>query len=48
MKNEIKLIFPVPAVNLNLSKMMEAKSTAVKSLTGGIAHLFKQNKVIIF
>ena len=25
--------------------MMSQKSTAVKSLTGGIAHLFKQNKV---
>jgi len=25
--------------------MMGAKSTAVKALTGGIAHLFKQNKV---
>ncbi|XP_055952185.1 dihydrolipoyl dehydrogenase, mitochondrial-like [Argiope bruennichi] len=32
-------------VKLNLSKMMEQKSTAVKSLTSGIAHLFKQNKV---
>lgn len=33
-------------VRLNLDKMMEQKSTAVKALTGGIAHLFKQNKVI--
>lgn len=32
---------------MNLDKMMEAKSTAVKALTGGIAHLFKQNKVTI-
>ncbi|GFY67181.1 dihydrolipoyl dehydrogenase, mitochondrial [Trichonephila inaurata madagascariensis] len=32
-------------VKLNLEKMMEQKSTAVKSLTSGIAHLFKQNKV---
>ncbi|XP_042900526.1 dihydrolipoyl dehydrogenase, mitochondrial [Parasteatoda tepidariorum] len=32
-------------VSLNLSKMMEQKSTAVKQLTGGIAHLFKQNKI---
>uniref|UniRef100_A0A5F9D1H7 Dihydrolipoyl dehydrogenase n=1 Tax=Oryctolagus cuniculus TaxID=9986 RepID=A0A5F9D1H7_RABIT len=31
-------------VRLNLEKMMEQKSTAVKALTGGIAHLFKQNK----
>ncbi|KAM9216617.1 dihydrolipoyl dehydrogenase, mitochondrial isoform 1-T1 [Dugong dugon] len=33
-------------VCLNLEKMMEQKNTAVKALTGGIAHLFKQNKVI--
>ena len=26
--------------------MMEQKSTAVKTLTNGIAHLFKQNKVL--
>ena len=26
---------------------MGQKSTAVKALTGGIAHLFKQNKVIL-
>lgn len=32
-------------LRLNLPKMMEAKSTAVKQLTSGIAHLFKQNKV---
>lgn len=30
---------------MNLEKMMEQKSGAVKALTGGIAHLFKQNKV---
>ncbi|CAL1294422.1 unnamed protein product, partial [Larinioides sclopetarius] len=35
-------------VKLNLSKMMEQKSTAVKSLTSGIAHLFKQNKIVVF
>lgn len=35
-------------VRLNLEKMMEQKSTAVKALTGGIAHLFKQNKVSVF
>ena len=35
----------VPQVSLNLEKMMGAKSSAVKALTGGIAHLFKQNKV---
>jgi len=32
-------------VRLNLDKMMEQKSKAVKGLTGGIAHLFKQNKI---
>ncbi|WAR25899.1 DLDH-like protein, partial [Mya arenaria] len=32
-------------VKLNLDKMMAQKDKAVKGLTGGIAHLFKQNKV---
>ena len=32
-------------VKLNLEQMMNQKSTAVKGLTGGIAMLFKQNKV---
>lgn len=35
----------VTGLRLNLEKMMEQKSSAVKALTGGIAHLFKQNKV---
>lgn len=35
----------VTGIRLNLEKMMEQKSGAVKALTGGIAHLFKQNKV---
>jgi dihydrolipoamide dehydrogenase len=35
----------VTGVSLNLPQMMKAKETAVKSLTGGIAHLFKSNKV---
>ncbi|CAH1783523.1 unnamed protein product, partial [Owenia fusiformis] len=35
----------VGAVKLNLPKMMEVKAGTVKALTGGIAHLFKQNKV---
>uniref|UniRef100_W5NG18 Dihydrolipoyl dehydrogenase n=2 Tax=Lepisosteus oculatus TaxID=7918 RepID=W5NG18_LEPOC len=35
----------ITGIQLNLEKMMEQKSGAVKSLTGGIAHLFKQNKV---
>ena len=34
-------------VTLNLDKMMQQKVNAVKALTGGIAHLFKQNKVKI-
>ncbi|XP_046400642.1 dihydrolipoyl dehydrogenase, mitochondrial [Ischnura elegans] len=37
----------VQGVNLNLEKMMDAKSGAVKALTGGIAHLYKQNKVTL-
>ncbi|XP_013787540.1 dihydrolipoyl dehydrogenase, mitochondrial-like [Limulus polyphemus] len=32
-------------VTLNLDKMMEQKTNAVKALTQGIGHLFKQNKV---
>ncbi|XP_029637236.1 dihydrolipoyl dehydrogenase, mitochondrial [Octopus sinensis] len=32
-------------ITLNLQKMMKQKETAVSSLTAGIAHLFKQNKV---
>ncbi|XP_067128978.1 dihydrolipoyl dehydrogenase, mitochondrial [Centruroides vittatus] len=32
-------------IRLNLEKLMEQKSGAVKALTSGIAHLFKQNKV---
>ncbi|XP_043821168.1 dihydrolipoyl dehydrogenase, mitochondrial [Dromiciops gliroides] len=35
----------IAEIRLNLEKMMEQKSTAVKALTGGIAHLFKQNKI---
>jgi len=35
-------------VTLNLEKMMGQKSAAVKALTAGIAHLFKQNKVSMF
>ncbi|CAG7716756.1 unnamed protein product [Allacma fusca] len=35
----------VSGVSLNLEAMMGAKSTAVKALTGGIAGLFKKNKV---
>ena len=37
--------FSVEGLKLNLEKMMAQKSGAVKALTGGIAHLFKQNKV---
>ncbi|CAL1543349.1 unnamed protein product [Lymnaea stagnalis] len=32
-------------LKLNLPKMMEQKSNAVKALTGGIAHLFKKNSI---
>uniref|UniRef100_A0A672MG81 dihydrolipoyl dehydrogenase n=1 Tax=Sinocyclocheilus grahami TaxID=75366 RepID=A0A672MG81_SINGR len=35
----------IQGLSLNLEKMMAQKSGAVKALTGGIAHLFKQNKV---
>ncbi|KAI5627049.1 dihydrolipoyl dehydrogenase, mitochondrial [Silurus asotus] len=35
----------IQGISLNLEKMMAQKSGAVKALTGGIAHLFKQNKV---
>jgi len=35
----------IEGLKLNLDQMMKAKETAVKSLTGGIAHLFKSNKV---
>ena len=31
-------------LRLNLDKMMEQKTKAVTALTGGIAHLFKQNR----
>lgn len=37
----------VQGLSLNLEKMMAQKSGAVKALTGGIAHLFKQNKVYL-
>ncbi|KAK3739106.1 hypothetical protein QZH41_018246, partial [Actinostola sp. cb2023] len=35
----------VSGISLNLKQMMAQKDTAVKTLTNGIAHLFKQNKV---
>uniref|UniRef100_A0A4W4F235 Dihydrolipoyl dehydrogenase, mitochondrial n=1 Tax=Electrophorus electricus TaxID=8005 RepID=A0A4W4F235_ELEEL len=35
----------IKEISLNLEKMMAQKSGAVKALTGGIAHLFKQNKI---
>ena len=35
----------VTGLSLNLSKMMEKKDDIVKGLTGGIAGLFKKNKV---
>jgi dihydrolipoamide dehydrogenase len=33
------------SIKVNLTKMMENKSKAVTSLTGGIEYLFKKNKV---
>lgn len=36
---------PVESVKLNLEALMGQKEASVKALTGGIAHLFKQNKV---
>ncbi|XP_037783469.1 dihydrolipoyl dehydrogenase, mitochondrial-like [Penaeus monodon] len=36
----------VDNVRLNLDKLMGAKEKAVKALTGGIAHLFKNNKIV--
>lgn len=38
-------ICTVEGVKLNLEKLMETKTNAVKALTGGIASLFKSNKV---
>jgi dihydrolipoamide dehydrogenase len=35
----------IEGLKLNLRKMMEQKESAVKALTGGVVHLFKQNKV---
>lgn len=35
----------VSGVSLDLDKMMSVKENVVKSLTGGIAQLFKKNKV---
>ena len=41
----MSVFISVTGLSLNLEKMMAQKSGAVKALTGGIAHLFKQNKV---
>lgn len=35
----------VQGISLNLNKLMETKTSAVKALTGGIVSLFKSNKV---
>ena len=35
----------VGEVTLNLDKLMKSKEKAVTALTGGIAHLFKNNKI---
>lgn len=37
----------VSSCELDLPAMLKAKEKAVSSLTGGIAYLFKQNKVLI-
>lgn len=37
----------VSNVTLDLDKLMQTKSTAVKTLTGGIAQLFKKNKITL-
>lgn len=37
----------VENVKLNLEALMKTKSNAVTALTGGIAHLFKSNKVTL-
>ncbi len=42
-----ELTIAVSNLKLNLEKMMETKRDAVKGLTSGIAHLFKNNKVDI-
>lgn len=40
------LIFIVGEVSLDLEALMQQKVNAVKGLTGGIAMLFKNNKVL--
>jgi len=35
----------VEGLKLNLGKLMDQKLAAVKALTGGVVHLFRQNKV---
>ena len=39
------LKYLVTRVSLNLPHIMKAKETAVKSLTFGVAHLFKRNRI---
>lgn len=41
----INFLFSVDGVKLNLDKLMEQKRNVVASLTGGIAGLFKKNKI---
>ena len=45
MKISLTLILSTAQVTLNLPNMMKQKTDAVKSLTTGIAGLFKANKV---
>lgn len=44
--NKISCLLAVGDVSLDLDALMETKKSAVKSLTGGIAMLFKSNKVM--
>jgi dihydrolipoamide dehydrogenase len=41
----MKYVFLVQNVSLNLPVFMKQKEDAVKGLTGGVAYLFKSNKV---
>ena len=41
------IIILVDNVKIDMDKFMAAKSTAVKALTGGIAQLFKKNKITL-
>ena len=44
--NCLNFLVTVEGLKLNLEQLMSQKTKAVSALTGGIAHLFKQNKVV--